>query len=320
MLSVDGGGIRGIIPAVLLAEIERRTNRHTADLFDLIAGTSTGGILTLGLVKPGAQPGIPAYSAAELVQFYIEQGPNVFSRSILQSVESVGGLLMARYSAAPIEAVLHGFFGETRLKEAVTPVLITSYELVLRSPFFFRSERARTRPDYDYPMRVVARATSAAPTYFPPERVFADGTGKFWALIDGGVFANNPAACAYVEAKVVHPEAPSIRMVSLGTGAVDNPISFHDAEHWGIAQWARPLFSVVLDSAAATVDYELQKLLPTDADHKGRYFRLQAKLDAANQTLDDASPENVQQLKLAAGKMIADRSGEIDEICAHLAA
>ena len=91
VLSIDGGGIRGIIPALMLGEIERRTNKPIAELFDLIAGTSTGGILALGLTVPGPD-GKPKYCADELVQLYKEEGPRIFHRPTWHRIRSVGGV------------------------------------------------------------------------------------------------------------------------------------------------------------------------------------------------------------------------------------
>ena len=92
VLSIDGGGIRGLIPALVLAEIERRTGRRIADLVDMIAGTSTGGILACALAKPDPLP------AAEVASLYVEEGPRIFDRSLLKQITSLGGYLDERYS------------------------------------------------------------------------------------------------------------------------------------------------------------------------------------------------------------------------------
>src|SRR3954447_10534249 len=105
VLCIDGGGMRGLIPAVVLAEIERRSGRPTAELFDLIAGTSTGGILALGLTRPG-EGGAPAFTAADLIGFYESEGPEVFHRSLLKRVESVEGYVDERYDDSGLNAAL----------------------------------------------------------------------------------------------------------------------------------------------------------------------------------------------------------------------
>ena len=159
LLSIDGGGIRGVIPAVLLAEIEKRTGRRIAHLFHLIAGTSTGGILALALTKPNAH-GEPQYSAEELVSFYNEQGERIFTRTLWHKFTAAGNLIDSKFPASGIERVLDQFFGDARLSDAVTEVVVTSYEIERRQPFLFKSANARLLPSYDFPMKQVARATS----------------------------------------------------------------------------------------------------------------------------------------------------------------
>lgn len=319
VLSIDGGGIRGIIPATLLAEIERRTNKPVSALFDLLAGTSTGGILVLGLAKPKNGNESPAYCAQELVEFYERLGPKIFSRPIAHRLMSGDGLLRSRYADGPIEAVLAEFFGETRLKEAVAPVFVPSYELGRRTPFFFRSMMAARNPDYDYPMHIVARSTSAAPTYFPPEAIPITGTNEQYVLIDGGVFANNPAACALVEAKVQFPAAADFTVVSLGTGAAPEKPLMTNACDWGVARWARPILDTVLDGVSSTVDYQLAQLLTPQQDGTERYFRIQPAIAEQNQALDNADSRNLQQLKAVAAKTIREQSLELDKLCAQVA-
>src|SRR3954468_13155684 len=190
--------MRGLIPAVVLAEIEARSGRRTAELFDLIAGTSTGGILACGLTRPG-EGGAPAFTAADLIGFYESEGPEVFHRSLLKRVESVEGYVDERYDDVNLNAALRRYLDGTRLSQAVTDVFITAYEIERRQAFFFRSSRARTDPTYDFTYVDAARATAAAPTYFEPARR-SDGAGAAtYALMDGGVFALNPAMVAYAE-------------------------------------------------------------------------------------------------------------------------
>ena len=216
VLSIDGGGIRGLIPALVLAEIERRTGRPTAELFDLIAGTSTGGILACGLTRPGPD-GKPLHSAEELAELYRTEGPKIFDRSLLKKITSVGGLIDERYDDDALNAALATYLGDARLKDAVTDVFITAYDIKDRFAFFFRSSRARTDDTYDFAMAEAARATAAAPTYFEPVEVTDAAGARTYPLIDGGVYAINPAMCAYAE--VVGTGADISVIAALGTGA-----------------------------------------------------------------------------------------------------
>ncbi len=318
VLSIDGGGIRGIIPALVLGEIERRTERPVAELFDLIAGTSTGGILALGLTVPGPD-GKPKYCADELVQLYKEEGPRIFHRPTWHRIRSVGGVAEEKYPSKGIEEVLQKYFDKARLKEALTDVLVTSYEIERRTPFFFRSRRARENRDYDFPMWQVARATSAAPTYFEPCRIPVNGKkDDFWTLIDGGVFANNPTMCALADVLAEAGPDDRILVLSLGTGELTRPLWYDDAKDWGLAGWAQPILSVVFHGVAETVRYQAAKLLERGNGHE--YYRFQVRLDEGSDDMDDAGKTNLRVLQLLAEALIRDEERELDKICTALTA
>ena len=222
ILSIDGGGIRGLIPAMLLAEIERRSNRKIADLFHLIAGTSTGGMMALGLARPRAD-GQPM-PAAEIMGVFRDQGPGVFSRTVWKGVSSLGGIADEKYDSDALERYLMNGLGQTRLSEAVVDVMTTAYDLRHREPYFFKSWKAQglqlepgdSAARHDFLMRDAARATTAAPTYFEPAAV-RNAVAEEFLFVDGGVYANNPAMCAYVSARKLFPKADRIVLVSLST-------------------------------------------------------------------------------------------------------
>lgn len=313
VLSIDGGGIRGIIPALVLAEIELKAERPACELFDLIAGTSAGGIVALGVTVPG-QDGKPLHSAEELADFFVTDGPKIFSRSLLRTIETVDGLLEEKYSASGLEAALKDNLGDAPLSEALSDVLITSYDIQGHEPFFFKSLQAREGLARNYPMRVVARATSAAPTYFEPEHVIPPvvlpGEPSDYALVDGGTFANNPALCAYAEAMRDHP-GTDILVVSLGTGRLTESIPFSKAGHWGLVEWARPLLGVIMDGSSAAIDYQLDQLLGRDV----RHFRFQAVLEGVSDSLDEASNANIEGLRGLAEKLIKESAAQIAAVC-----
>lgn len=316
ILSIDGGGIRGLIPALILAAIEQRTQRPIADLFDLIVGTSTGGVIALGLTKPDAT-GEPVYSADDLATLYRTKGDQIFSRSPLRRLTSLGNIADEKYDTKVIERFLQDYFGSTRLKDSLANVLITSYEIERRFPFFFKSERARRDERYDFPMWQVARATTAAPTYFEPLSIEIEGNHDYYALIDGGVFANNPAMCGYVEAQRMYPDANDMLVVSLGTGSITRRLSLDDAQGWGILEWAQPILGIAFDGVSSTVDYQLQMLLPQNGAGR-RYYRLQTRLDEENDDLDDIRPENLRVLQILAESIIRNNRALIHELCEQL--
>ena len=213
ILCIDGGGIRGIIPAVVLAELEQRTGRAISACFDLIAGTSTGGIIALALTRPDPR-GRPQYSAADVIGFYRDIGPAIFARDALHRAVTLESLAGPRFDSAPLRRALAEYFGDTRLSEALRDVLVTSYDIERREPFFFKSHHARTRPERDFAMRDVGAATAAGPTYFEPVRIETRDHVGYRALVDGGVFANNPTMCAWVEALSLFGGGSPVRPVA----------------------------------------------------------------------------------------------------------
>src|SRR3954453_22960165 len=286
ILAIDGGGIRGLIPALVLAEIETRTGRPVSSLFDLVAGTSTGAILACGLTRPNPMP------AERLAALYEEEGPKIFDASLLKKITSLGGVIDERYDARELVRSLQRHLGDTRLGEAVTGILVTAYDLEARQALILRR-------DDDMSMVDAAHASSAAPTYFEPVRVGAR------TLIDGGVFAINPAILAYAEAN------GSIDVLaSLGTGDHPRRLPYDEVKDWGAIEWARPIIDVVFDGSADMVDTVLERLVGAD------YTRLQTRLDEASDDLDDASPENLAALRREAEQLIAERSADIDRLCA----
>jgi patatin-like phospholipase/acyl hydrolase len=316
VLSIDGGGIRGIIPAMVLVEIEKRTGKKISEMFDLVAGTSTGGILALGLTKPN-EHGKPQYEALDLVELYEKYGSFIFDQPFVRRIFSLGNLLDEKYPADHLEEVLRRYFHNAELKHATTQVLITSYELEQRIAFFFKSHRAQNEPDRNHLMREIARATSAAPTYFEPFKMKTSDLNEYFALIDGGVFANNPAMCAYVEIKSMFPKEQDFLVVSLGTGELNKPILYNEARNWGVAQWARPILSVVFDGVNDTVDYQLMQLLPNQGKDQ-RYYRMQIRLDDANNDLDNTTPANIRALKLYAQNLITTNNEALETLCNQL--
>jgi patatin-like phospholipase/acyl hydrolase len=303
VLAIDGGGIRGLIPALVLTELERRAGRRTFELFDLIAGTSTGGILACALCAPDPLP------ASELVKLYVDEGPKIFDRSIFQRVRSAEGLLDEKYDDAALDRALERFLEHKRLSETRPDLLVPSYDTDQPGPYFFKTTKARETPGTDdFPLSVVARATSAAPTYF--EAVESDDR----ALIDGGVFATNPAMCALAEVLNREDVSPrNVVLLSLGTGERTRKHSFDEIKDWGAVNWARPILNVVFDGVSDAVNYQLERVLSPE-----RYWRLQVELTLASDDLDDASEGNLAKLRGHAEELIQEHSADLDAALAKL--
>lgn len=315
ILSIDGGGIRGVIPATILAEIERQTGKSISQLFDLIAGTSTGGIIALMLAMPD-KGGKQKYSAEDVKNLYIRLGKQVFHRSLVRCITSLGSLTDAKYSAKPLERCLIEYFGDTRLDRALTDVLVPAYEMETSTPTFFKSSYAKDpwKSSENPALWQVARATSAAPTYFPPFSLchpFSPCDGI--SFIDGGIFANNPAVCAFSEAYATYGREEDYLLVSLGTGEHHKSYPYEQIKHWGLLEWARPIFDTTMNAASATVDYQLRALMRQTGGN--RYFRLQVQLDDDATKMDDASNRNMQRLKGIADAAIESNALALSQIC-----
>lgn len=320
VLSIDGGGIRGIIPAMGLAALEAEAGRPVHELFDLVAGTSTGGILALGLTcRHPDHPTRPRYTAADLVRLYTEHGPAIFRRRGLRAVPGIGlvsDLFEEKYPADALESMLAGYFGDARLRDALVDVIVPAYEIERRVPFFFKSRRARVDDDYDYPIRDVARATAAAPTFFEPHRI--DVAGDYYSLVDGGVFANNPTMCAIAEAMAVAREEgrapPDIVVASFGSGEHTRRIPHDRAVGYGLVQWAPRVISIMMDGSGDTVRYQADQALPP-----GRHFRFQVTLDSASDDMDNGEPGNIRSLQLLGEALVDGNRDRIRALAGLLA-
>lgn len=350
ILSLDGGGIRGIIPALILAEIEKRTGKRIHQLFDFIAGTSTGGIISLGLSynKPGSsQP----YEAKDLVSLYELNGPELFRKTGAKKIPLIW-LFQEKYGQYAIERILKSFFGNLLLHETCRPdldLLITSYDIEMRRPWLFKSHRAKGQStddkQRDFLLWQVACATSAAPTYFEPFKINLSNN-DYMALVDGGVFANNPALCAYAEAKVIWAKQNAQRlreadtadrdlmiepkveardddnqnffMLSVGTGTLKERYDYSHATNWGALGWITPIIDIMMQGSADSVDYQMRQLLPDDTRGGKHYYRIQTALNSKNTQMDDVSVGNIRELKLQAGELISQQSDLIDNICKDL--
>jgi patatin-like phospholipase/acyl hydrolase len=295
VLSLDGGGIRGIITAVLLERLN--THPDIADFLegvDLIAGTSTGGIIALALAR-GASP-------AELVKLYKELGPAVFTDSLWDNLKDLGQIIGAQYSTTPLEKILIDFLGSTTtLGQLHKKVLITAFDLDNMRP----EPNLRTwKPKIFHNMGQdndgnalaykVGLYTSSAPTYFPS----VDG------YIDGGVFANNPSMCALAQSQDerVFQEIPSLSdifLLSLGTGTSLEYVEGKNLD-WGLGQWARPLISILLDGVSGIADFQCKKLL------RGHYHRLAPVFPPGEKIEMDAIDHIPQMLEFAANVELAD--------------
>lgn len=316
VLSIDGGGIRGIIPGMILSEIERKVGKPTASIFDLLAGTSTGALWALSMARPNTH-GKPMYKAQNIVDSYESQSKSVFSRSFWHKFIPLSGLFTHKYSSQNRQQVALQYFGNTLISEALTPILVPSYELEQATPFFFKTTDAQKNKYLDFLFSEVAQATCAAPTYFEPFIIDSpkDPMVKHYAFIDGGVVANNPAMCAYVEAKSMFPDADHYLVVSLGTGDFSTGILIEETKRWGLAQWIKPVFDIFLYGPMDVVDHQMKALFQNPTDKLNYYYRFQLRLHKKESSTDNPTELNIHTLKILGEKLLRENKLEIDNLC-----
>jgi patatin-like phospholipase/acyl hydrolase len=363
ILSIDGGGIRGLIPALVLKELEDRLRDCTkggalASTFDLIAGTSTGAFITIGLTLPKRYPeryntylAEPALNAADIADFYLRRGAEVFPQSLFNGFRVMAHVFREKYDEERLERILEEVVGAATLAECLTHVLIPAYDTERCRPFYFRSGslarsetlarrllpeglkalRIRDRRDQasqyldrgdeldlNFFLKDVARAASAAPSYFPPAHISpVPDNGQKYCLIDGGIFAPNPALCAYIEARRLFPRARDFLVVSLGTGRVERSYSCSDLRDWGYLEWVSPAKKAPLPSIMIKAQNEManrhMRSLPDV-----RFYRFNAPLAGANDEMDDASTRNISGLQRIAEKIVRQNDEEIDALCREI--
>ena len=335
ILSLDGGGIRGIISCVILKYIEEQLQAQDnltakiGDYFDLIAGTSTGGLITALLLFPDENKKAK-FSVNEALDLYAKKGESIFHVSFFQHLLNPFGLLKEKISDKNIEQQLELVFGNLELKDFIKPCLITSYDITARKAKLFTSHNAQ-EPINNFYVKDVCRATSAAPTYFEPAQIKSLYEQQY-TLIDGGVYANNPTLCAYAEARKINfstilnngqkPDCPTINdmiIVSIGTGTVSKPYYFEDFDNAGKVKWIAPLIDILLSSNVETVDYQMLKMYDTLGDRNQlNYHRIMPKLNKASPEMDDTSKENIFELIQAGLLYVSENQEQLNTIVKKL--
>jgi len=250
ILSLDGGGIKGLFPATVLAELERRylSGASIAGYFDLVAGTSTGGIIALGL---GA-----GLTAAKMADLYATRGEKVFPQSsetlwgrLRSSWRNARSFVLYNYERTPLEALLKDALGYKLLGDSAVRLCIPAFEGKHSEVFVFKTPHHR---DYKFdrlePMVKAGLATAAAPTYFRPLE------HQGYTLVDGGVWANNPIMLAVIEALICFDvDRSQIDVLSLGCGDDPYVVSPLQSALGGKLTWYNLIFAAMrLQSLAAT--------------------------------------------------------------------
>jgi len=321
ILTIDGGGIRAIIPAVILAQLEadlqKETNNPKAsiiDHFDLFAGTSTGSILIALYLTPDEQnPNRPKYTAQEVLDFYLQVGCDMFQ----PATPEAGKRSTEKYCTHVLAEKLQYLLGEQNtLQQLVKPAFFTAYNLDKETPVFFESWAKTTCTTWQ-----VIRASTAAPGLFKPAII--DCYSSEEALIDGSIFASNPALCAYTLANTTQfstmakssflkdfPTLSEMTLLSLGTG---NPVKKVAIKK---GSWIRIMMKNLQSAGKELVDYQLQQLFAVERG--GAYFRVNPWLPTLVTTTDEVERTQVHHLQQTGLAYIAQNKEKMEEILQRL--
>ncbi len=316
ILSIDGGGVRGLLPLSILQEIEQRTGKPIAHLFDLIVGNSTGGIIALCLAAPG-EGGSPKYTAKDVSQFYYDNSATIFKKSFLHSLSAGFGLWAPKYDRSHLDQLLGKKFPHNmRLGQGVSPVVVLSYSLTKDALSVWTSYRARKDTNANITMADAAGATSAAPLYFAPKSVtFSNGSKS--EEVDGGIYANDPEEIAVTEALLQNPSLrpEQIFLFSLGTGRPKlKKESNQGLTNPGILSW---VFKTNLIDVILNAETELEEF-QTEKTSLFQRYRLQFTLDSTLMSMDNTTPENLDALLKSGKTFVHKSSDELNRICNFL--
>lgn len=306
ILSLDGGGIRGLMTAVWLDRLEKKMKVPLKECFDLVAGTSTGSLLACGISL-----GIPVETIVEL---YLDSGKEVFPSGLAKWNSRLvrtfsEGVSAPKYDGKGLERQLKKIFdgklvGDLQIK----PTLVFTYDTQNRQALVFKNTHSAHAKLHVWE---ICKASCSAPTYFPAH-VMRIERAKV-PLVDGGVVANNPTACAIAEAVKVNGGRPEKEkcdlagfiVASFGTGEAIRPITAEDAREWGAIEWAVPIIDVLFDGSADAVDYIAKHILD-----ENNYFRFQTRLDRAYDDMDNADATNLNALVNTANHYLSSQGGE----------
>ncbi|KAK9053895.1 hypothetical protein SSX86_024970 [Deinandra increscens subsp. villosa] len=335
ILSIDGGGVRGIIPSVILDFLERELQQldgedaRLADYFDVIAGTSTGGLVTAMLTAPNEE-GRPLFEAKDVKSFYLEHCPKIFPHDgnpLAPAVKVIKALSGPQYDGEHLHKTIQEKLQEKRLHETLTNIVIPTFDIKRLQPTIFSSYQLKKHPSLDAKLSDICIGTSAAPTYLPSHTFKTeDSEGKLlreFNLIDGGVVANNPTLVAISEVtKEITTGSPNFfpikpmdygrfLVLSLGTGSLEFQEKYDatKSSSWGVLGWlagggSTPLVDVFTQASGDMVDYHISTVFQA-LHSQENYLRIQddtLSVDIAS--MDLATEENLQNLVNVGEKLL----------------
>ena len=323
ILSIDGGGIKGIVPAVVLLHLEKllkqlskNQNSRIHDYFDLFSGASTGAIIIAGLLSPDKN-NRAKYSSEEILDLYLENGHIIFNSSLFQEIKSVSGIVNVKYDPEGLESVFEKYFGKSELKCLLKPSLIPVYDLSRGKNYFFRQQKALISPRHNFYVKDLLRGATSALSYFPPAQISTVNGLEHRCFIDGGVFANNPALSAYAEFRYHNSNlhAKDTMMLSLGTGRKTTNLDCEVTANWGAAEWLYQGSYLTSNAVASASDYQLNAVY----DNKPNYLRLDASFDdEQSSSMDNTDKEYLDYLISLGESIVKEKQSDINTFAEEL--
>lgn len=308
ILSLDGGGSRGCVLTEQLcyleSQIRRRLNLPLVRIFDIVAGTSTGGLIATGLVKPAEDRITPFYTVRDIDALYTPANARrIFSASRWHNFRTWGGIWGPKYQEFGIESLLDEIAGSTWLSECVTNTLITAVNMDTSEEYCFRSDHARLSPNMNFQLKKVGRATSAAPTFFRPALI-RDQERNPHSFVDGGIRYNNPSGLALDMAEEIYPGAPGYILLSLGTGMkVVGGHGYESLRDSGKIGWARPLIEMMMYGSSVATDRSVSRRLRPKMIREAltrQYYRTQLLLPERLSAMDTVNANTLNELRTMA--------------------
>lgn len=284
ILSIDGGGIKGIISAIVLEEFENILKRKTndqktmlSDYFHMVSGTSTGSILAASYIAPYAKR--PKFTAEDVTNMYKELGEYVFTKTTKHNIKTMFGVIGSKYGNENFKVVLNKYFGDIKLSELLKPCLITAYDTQSSEPKFFNKVSALKNSKNDFYVKDAVLASCAAPTYFPPVCI-KSFDHELFSCVDGGVFANNPTLCSFVECLKYYTnhEISNIYVLSVGNVCYNEHYCYEDVIKWGTVKWIKPIIDILFDANSQVVDHQVEKIFNA-ISKKENYLRIALKYE-----------------------------------------
>lgn len=313
ILSIDGGGVKGLYSAAFLAALEGRFRKSIADCFDLVAGTSTGGILALAIAAR-----MPTQA---IVDFYRQWGPKIFHPK-LKATYVLRSLLFSRYPDKELKNALQTVFGDRKIidiynQEKSISCCIPSIDAIQGTPTVFKTPHDnKLSRDNDYYLWEVALATSAAPVYFPVARIRVPNSSSWKLYVDGGLWANNPSHVALVEALTYKKQSlKDIYLLSLGNIVGTTSFGSDTYLSKGIALWRTDVIGMTLDTQSTAVHNQIRLLFDSQdlSDHYTRIEHSPNEKQSSLKKLDCAKPANINDLEVL-GRARADSESVHDNI------